>query len=81
MAVQQQMHDQFMQGMQENFQHYQAGVQANWAARDASTSDWVDFALDRQTVMNTNTGQIYKITNQVTPGGDLQQVHGKGTPY
>jgi hypothetical protein len=32
-------------------------------------------------VMNTNTGQIYKITNQVTPGGDLQQVHGNGTPY
>jgi len=81
MAVQQQMHDQFMQGMQDSFNHYQAGVQANWAARDASTSDWVDFALDRQTVMNTNTGQIYKITNQVTPGGDLQQVHGNGTPY
>jgi len=31
-------------------------------------------------VMSTNTGQTYKITNQVKAGGDLQQVHGNGTP-
>lgn len=80
MAVQQQMHDQFMQGMQQNFDHYQAGVAANWAARDASTSDWVDFALDRQTVRDNTTGEIYKVTNQVTVGQPLEQVHGNGTP-
>lgn len=80
MAVQQQMHDQFMQGMQQNFDHYQAGVAANWAARDASTSDWVDFALDRQTVRDNTTGAIYKVTNQVTPEQPLEQVHGDGTP-
>jgi len=80
MAVQQQMHDQFMQGMQQNFDHYQQGVAANWAARDASTSDWVDFALDRQTVRDTNTGAIYKVTNQVTVEQPLEQMHGNGTP-
>jgi hypothetical protein len=69
-----------MQGMQQNFDHYQAGVAANWAARDASTSDWVDFALDRQTVRDNTTGEIYKVTNQVTVGQPLEQVHGNGTP-
>lgn len=44
-------------------------------------SDMVDYSLDRQTVVNSNNGQTYKITNQVTVGGDLQKVHGNGTPY
>lgn len=75
MAVQQQMHDQFMQGMQQDFDHYQRGEAANWAARDAAISDWVDFALDRQTVRDNNTGAIYKVTNQVI----VEQIHGNGT--
>jgi hypothetical protein len=49
-------------------------------ARSTSASDWVDYSLDRQTVMDTNTGRIGKISNQVTVGGSLQQVHGNGTP-
>jgi hypothetical protein len=81
MAVQQQMHDQFMQTFQEGHDHFMAQQQANMNARETSTSDWVDFALDRQTVMNTSSGQIYKITNQATVGGALQQVHGNGTPF
>jgi len=40
----------------------------------------VDYSLDRQTVMDTNTGVIYKVTNQLTPGGSLVKVHGNGTP-
>ena len=28
-----------------------------------------------------NTGKTGKISNQVTPGGSLQKVHGDGTPY
>jgi len=31
-----------------------------------AASDWVDFALDRQTVINPSTGVVTKITNQVT---------------
>jgi hypothetical protein len=81
MAVQQQVHEQFMQGMQQNFDHYQQGVAANWAARDASTSDWVDFALDRQTVLNTSTGQVYKISNQYTVESPDARLHGNGTPW
>jgi hypothetical protein len=32
--------------------------------------------LDQQVAPITNTGRIYKITNQATVGGELQQVHG-----
>jgi predicted transcriptional regulator len=74
------VHDQFLQTMA-------AGTQASMdRAADVANSnhrmaqDMVDYSLDRQTVLNTNTGQIYKITNQVTVGGALQQVHGDGTP-
>jgi hypothetical protein len=81
MAVQQQMHDQFMQTMQQGHDQFMAQQQANMYARDTATSDWVDFALDRQTVMNTNTGEVTKMTNQVTVGGALQQVHGNGAPW
>jgi hypothetical protein len=49
-------------------------------ARSAAASDMVDYSLDRQTVMDTNTGVIYKVTNQLTPGGSLVKVHGNGTP-
>jgi len=49
-------------------------------ARTTAASDMVDYSLDRQTVMDTNTGLVYKLTNQVTPGGSLVQVHGNGTP-
>jgi hypothetical protein len=67
--------------MQQNFDHYQQGVAANMAARDASTSDWVDFALDRQTVLNTSTGQVYKISNQYTIESPDARLHGNGTPW
>lgn len=80
-AVRQQMHNQFIQGMNDNFQQHQAVMQANSDARQTAASDVVDYALDRQTVMNTNTGQVDKITNQVKPGGDLVKVHGNGTPW
>jgi hypothetical protein len=79
-AVQQQMHEQFLSAMQ-------AGTDASMAraAQVANTdhtiaSDWVDYSLDRQTVLNTNNGQDSKIPNQAKPGGALQKVHGNGTP-
>ncbi len=80
-AVQQQMHDQFMATMQAGTDASMARANASMNARSTAASDWVDLALDQQTVVNTNTGQTSKITNQVTPGGALQKVHGNGTPY
>ena len=80
MVVQQQMHEQFLSTMARGTASSMANAQASTNARTTAASDWVDYALDRQTVMSTNTGQTYKITNQVKAGGDLQQVHGNGTP-
>jgi hypothetical protein len=81
MAVQQQMHDQFMQTMNEGHERFMAQQQANMNARETATSDWVDYALDRQTVMNTNTGVVTKIPNQVTVEQPLVNVHGNGAPW
>jgi len=68
------MNQQFMQTMQQNFQNFQASQQArfnnfeagqaaNQAARDQMVSDWVDFALDQQTVASP-TGSTMKVSNQ-----------------
>jgi hypothetical protein len=81
MAVQQQQHDQFLVTMQEGTNRSIANANRAMNARTTAASDMVDYSLDRQTVMDTNTGVVYKITNQVTPGGDLQKVHGNGQPY
>jgi hypothetical protein len=80
-AVQQEMHEEFMATMQRGTDMSIARTGDAMNARSTSTSDWVDYSLDRQTVMDTNTGRIYKTSNQVTPGGSLQKVHGDGTPY
>ena len=81
MAVQQQQHDQFLATMQAGTDRSIANANAARNARSTAASDVVDYALDRQTVMDTNTGVIHKIPDQVTPGGTLQKVHGDGTPY
>jgi hypothetical protein len=57
-----------------------ARAQDSMNARSTAASDMVDYSLDRQTVMDTDTGTIYKVTNQLTPGGPLVKVHGNGTP-
>jgi hypothetical protein len=67
------MHENFMHTMQQNFQNFQASqeakfqsFQSNMAAqrqsRDNQASDWVDFALDRQTVTGVNG--TAKVSNQ-----------------
>jgi hypothetical protein len=72
-ATLQAMSNQFMQTMQQNFQNFQASQQAkfnnfeagqaaNQAARAQMTSDWVDFALDQQTV--TGSGGTANVSNQ-----------------
>ncbi len=79
-AVQQQMHNEFMDTLQRGTNMSMRRTADAMNARSTATSDWVDYALDRQTVRDVNTGQTGKISNQVTPGGALQKVHGDGTP-
>jgi hypothetical protein len=62
-AVRQQMHEQFMATMQRGTDMSMARTQANMNARSTSTSDWVDYALDRQTVLDPNTGQVNKVSS------------------
>jgi hypothetical protein len=79
-AERHQMNNEFMDAMQQRTNGSIQRTGDAMQARSTSTSDWVDYALDRQTVFDTNTGQTGKISNQVTPGGSLQKVHGDGTP-
>ena len=62
-AVRQQMHEQFMQTMQRGTDMSMARAQANMDARSTATSDWVDYALDQQTVRDPNTGQVSKVSS------------------
>jgi hypothetical protein len=50
MATMQRNHQAFMQQQEDQFNHFETGQAALRQARDNSASDWVDFALDRQTV-------------------------------
>ncbi len=72
-ATFQAMNKQFMQTMQQNFQNFQASQQsefnnfeANMAAQSQASanaaSDWVDFALDQQTV--TGSGGTVNVSSQ-----------------
>ena len=79
-AVRQQMNNEFMNAMQRGTDMSMQRTADAMQARSTSTSDWVDYALDQKTVMNTNNGQFYKISNQSTPMGPEVQVHGDGTP-
>jgi hypothetical protein len=79
MAVQQQAHKQFLATMAEGTRNSIARANEGMYRRSAAASDMVDFSLDRQTVMDANTGVVYKVTNQLTPGGSLVKVHGDGT--
>jgi len=81
MAVQQQQHDEFLATMAAGTRGSIENANRATQARSTAASDVVDYALDRQTVMDTNTGVIHKIPDQVTPGGSLEKVHGDGTPY
>jgi hypothetical protein len=65
-AVRQQMHEQFMQTMQRGTDMSMARTQANMNARSTATSDWVDYALDQQTVVDPGTGQVSKVSSTYT---------------
>ena len=79
-AVQQKAHDQFLQTMQAGTDRSMANAAQVANSNHTMAADMVDYSLDRQTVMDMNTGQTGKVSNQLTPGGALQKVHGDGTP-
>jgi len=80
MAVHQEEGNEFRQNLEQQGADAREQTREGMVARSTAASDVVDYALNQQTVMNTNTGQVYKLPNQVTVGGALQQVHGNGTP-
>jgi hypothetical protein len=63
MAVQQHMHEQFMATMQRGTDMSMQRTQDAMNARSTSASDWVDYSLDRQTVLDPNTGQVSKVSS------------------
>lgn len=62
-AVRQQMHEDFLSTMQRGTNMSMARTQQNMNARSTATSDWVDYALDRQTVLDPTTGQVNKVSS------------------
>jgi hypothetical protein len=63
MAVQAQMHQQFLATMQRGTDMSMARTQQSMDARSTATSDWVDYALDQRTVMDPSTGQVSKVSS------------------
>ncbi|MDP9049657.1 MAG: hypothetical protein M3O31_02900 [Acidobacteriota bacterium] len=63
MAVQNQMHQQFLATMQRGTDMSMANANASMNARSTAASDWVDYALDKQTVLNPSTGEVSKVSN------------------
>jgi hypothetical protein len=64
MAVGQQMHQDFMRTMQEGTDRSMARAAEVANSNHRSAQDMVDYSLNRQTVMDPNTGQINKVSNQ-----------------
>jgi len=61
MAIQQHAHDQFMAQMQSSTDSSMRAANASMNARSTAASDWVDYALDQQTV--TGSGGTVKISS------------------
>lgn len=62
-AVRQQMHEQFLATMQRGTDMSMSRTQQSMKARSTATSDWVDYALDRQTVRDPSTDQVSKVSS------------------
>jgi hypothetical protein len=80
-AVRQVMNDQFIQSMNEQGDRNLQQFKTNMAVKDAVTSDYVDYSLDRRTVQDTTTGVIYKQSVTDPLFDNQQQVHGNGTQW
>ncbi len=55
-------HEQFMAQQESQFQSAMTGANASMNAQTTAASDWVDYALDQQTVQNPN-GTITKVSS------------------
>lgn len=62
-ASRQRMHNEFMATVQRGTNMSMQQTQAGMNARSTAASDWVDYALDRQTVVDPNTGQLTKASS------------------
>jgi hypothetical protein len=63
MAAQAQMHQQFMAQMQASTNASMANANASMNAQSTAASDWVNFALDQQTVLDPGTGQVSNVSS------------------
>ena len=63
MAVQAQMHQQFLAQMQASTNASMANANASMNAQSTVASDWVNYALDQQTVLDPGTGQVSNVSN------------------
>jgi hypothetical protein len=66
MAAQAQMHQQFMAQLQAGTDASMAQANASMNAQSTAASDWVNFALDQQTVLDPTTGQVSNVSSAYT---------------
>jgi hypothetical protein len=62
-AVRQQMHEQFLATMQRGTDMSMARAAQVANTNHTIAQDWVDYSLDRQTVLDPNTGQLSKVSS------------------
>jgi type II secretory pathway pseudopilin PulG len=62
-GVRQQMHEQFLATMQRGTDMSMARAAQVANTNHTIASDWVDYSLDRQTVLDPNTGQLSKVSS------------------
>jgi hypothetical protein len=62
-AVRQQMHEQFLATMQRGTDLSMARAAQVANSNHTIASDWVDYSLDRRTVLDPNTGQLSKVSS------------------
>jgi len=62
-AVRQQMHEQFLSTMQRGTDMSMARAAQVANTNHTIASDWVDYSLDRQTVLDPNAGQLSKVSS------------------
>ncbi len=62
-ATQLRMHNEFLANMQHGTDLSMARARASMNARSTSASDWVDYALNQQTVRDPGTGQLSKVSS------------------
>ena len=63
MAAQAQMHQQFMATMQRGTDMSMASANASMNVQSTAASDWVNYALDQQTVLDPSTGQVSNVSS------------------